>query len=267
MLPVVNCVRVIWIGYDKHFHLGLGGAGLKAFSITDIGERRKINQDYVFCEENAIGNLPNLFIVADGMGGHNAGDYASRFCVEYFTQRIRESEQTSPVALIEKAIMETNEALRSKALEQSDFEGMGTTFVVATIYGNEMFVANIGDSRLYVIGKEIRQITEDHSLVEAMVKTGELNREEARVHPSKNIITRALGANATAQPDFFEVNLEEGDIVLMCSDGLTNMLEDETIERIVKEHADDPAAAAEILVKSANLNGGKDNIAVVIIKV
>ncbi len=240
---------------------------MKAFSITDIGERRRINQDYVFCEENAIGNLPNLFIVADGMGGHNAGDYASRFCVEYFTQRIRESSQTSPIAMIETAIQETNEVLRNKAQEQSDLEGMGTTFVVATIFGSEMFVANIGDSRLYVIGKEIKQITEDHSLVEAMVKTGELGREEARQHPNKNIITRALGANVTAQPDFFEVNLEEGDIVLMCSDGLTNMLEDETIERIVRESTDHPAEAAETLVKCANQNGGKDNIAVVIIKV
>ncbi len=240
---------------------------MKAFSITDIGERRRINQDYVFCEENAIGNLPNLFIVADGMGGHNAGDYASRYCVEFFTRRIRESSRTSPIAMIETAITETNEALRSKALEQSELEGMGTTFVVATIFGNEMFVANIGDSRLYVIGNEIKQITEDHSLVEAMVKTGELNREEARQHPNKNIITRALGANVTAQPDFFEVNLEEGDIVLMCSDGLTNMLEDETIERIVKENYDDPATAADTLVKCANQNGGKDNIAVVIIKV
>ena len=240
---------------------------MKAYSITDIGERRRINQDYVFCEENAIGNLPNLFIVADGMGGHNAGDYASRFCVEFFTQRIKESSHTSPITMIDAALSDTNEALRIEAAQQSDLEGMGTTFVVATIFGNEMFVANIGDSRLYVIGNEIKQITEDHSLVEAMVKTGELDRDEARQHPNKNIITRALGANVTAQPDFFEVNLEEGDIVLMCSDGLTNMLEDETIERIVKEHTDDPAMAAETLVKCANQNGGKDNIAVVIIKV
>lgn len=249
-------------------YLGVqGGAGLKAFSITDIGESRRVNQDYVFCEENAIGNLPNLFIVADGMGGHNAGDYASRYCVEFFTQRIRESNQTSPIALIEKAISETNEALLNIAREQSELEGMGTTFVVATIFGNEMFVSNIGDSRLYVIGKDMRQITEDHSLVEAMVKTGELGREEARVHPNKNIITRALGANVNVQPDFFEVNLEEGDIVLMCSDGLSNMLEDETIERIVKENADNLAIAAETLVNRANENGGKDNIAVVVIKV
>jgi protein phosphatase len=129
-----------------------------------------------------------------------------------------------------------------------------------------MYVANVGDSRLYVIGKQIRQVTEDHSLVEAMVKTGEINRSEARYHPNKNIITRAIGVNETVEPDFFEVNLEDGDTVLMCSDGLTNMLEDETIERIIKEN-DDPEAAAKNLVKCANENGGKDNIAIIIIKV
>jgi serine/threonine protein phosphatase PrpC len=239
---------------------------LKAFSITDIGERRRINQDYVFCSEAAIGRLPNLFIVADGMGGHNAGDYASRYCVEFFKQKIEESEIESPIALIEAAIREANEALWSKAQEQSDLEGMGTTLVAATIFDKEMYVANVGDSRLYVVGKEIKQVTEDHSLVEVMVKTGELNRNEARLHPNKNIITRAIGANTTVAPDFFEVNLEEGDTVLMCSDGLTNMLEDETIERIIKEN-DDPSAAAETLVKCANENGGKDNIAIIIIKV
>ena len=239
---------------------------MKAFSITDIGERRRINQDYVFCEENAIGKLPNLFIVADGMGGHNAGDYASRFCVEFFTQRIKESDLSSPIAMIEAAITKTNENLRSKAQEQSELEGMGTTFVAATIFDKEMYVANIGDSRLYVIGNEMKQITVDHSLVEAMVKTGELGRDEARIHPNKNIITRALGANVTVEPDFFEVNLEEGDTVLMCSDGLTNMLEDEMIEKIIRENSDHLEIAAETLVKCANQNGGKDNIAIVIIK-
>jgi len=241
---------------------------LKAFSITDIGERRKINQDYVFCQNDNIGNLPNLFIVADGMGGHNAGDYASRFCVEYFTDRIKQSKLSSPVAMIEASVKETNEILRSKALEQSELEGMGTTFVVATIIDKILYVANIGDSRLYVIGKEeIRQVTEDHSLVEAMVKQGELNPEEAKVHPNKNIITRALGANDTVEPDFFEVNLEDEDIVLMCSDGLTNMLEDETIAQIIRENQDDLKTAAETLVRCANENGGKDNIAIIIIKV
>lgn len=240
---------------------------MKAFSITDIGEKRRINQDYVFCELNPIGNLPNLFIVADGMGGHKAGDYASRFCVEFFTQHIRNSSQTSPIALIEEAINATNEAIYKMSKEQVEFEGMGTTFVVATIFKNEMYVANIGDSRLYVIDSQIRQITEDHSLVQAMVNTGELNRDEARAHPNKNIITRALGVNEIAQPDFFEVELSRGDIVLMCSDGLTNMLEDENIERIIRKNVNDPKTAAETLVKQANENGGKDNIAVIIVKV
>ncbi|NLK27715.1 MAG: Stp1/IreP family PP2C-type Ser/Thr phosphatase [Clostridiales bacterium] len=239
---------------------------MEAFSITDIGERRRVNQDYVFCEKEAVGNLPNLFIVADGMGGHNAGDYASRFCVEFFTQRIRTSENSSPIATIETAIKETNDNLRKIAKDKSELEGMGTTFVVATIFDKTMYVANIGDSRLYVIGNEMRQITEDHSLVEAMVKTGELNRDQAKVHPNKNIITRALGANETVEPDFFEVNLENGDIVLMCSDGLTNMLEDEMIEKIIRENSS-PEIAAETLVKQANQNGGKDNIAIILIKV
>lgn len=236
-----------------------------AYSITDIGERRKINQDYVYCSSNQIGSLPNLFIVADGMGGHNAGDYASRFCVEYFTERIRESNQTSPISAIETALKETNEALLKKAQEQIEYEGMGTTFVVATISDKKMYVANIGDSRLYVIGKEMRQITEDHSLVEAMVKTGKLDRKEAKQHPNKNIITKALGASTEVEPDFFEVDLEEGDTVLMCSDGLTNMLDDEDIVEIIRAH-EDPQAAADALVKSANKNGGIDNISIILVK-
>ena len=239
---------------------------MKAFSLTDIGEKRQINQDYVFCSETAIGKLPNLFVVADGMGGHNAGDYASRFCVEFFKQQIEESNLELPVSSIEAALQETNASLKSIADEQAELEGMGTTFVVATILDKEMYVANIGDSRLYVISQEMKQITEDHSLVEAMVKTGELDREQARVHPSKNVITRALGTNEYLEPDFFEVSLEVGDVVLMCSDGLTNMLEDEAIERIIKEN-DNLESAAQTLVDCANKNGGKDNIAVIIIKV
>lgn len=240
---------------------------MKAFSITDIGERRRINQDYVFCEVNPIGNLPNLFIVADGMGGHNAGDYASRFCVEFFTNKIKESNETLPVVIIEAALKDTNVELLNQAQEQVELEGMGTTFVVATIYDNEMYVANIGDSRLYVIGNEMKQITEDHSLVEVMIKRGEIERSEARLNPNKNIITRALGANVSVEPDFFEVNLEDGDIVLMCSDGLTNMLEDETIHTIIRENSDNLELAADMLVRKANENGGKDNIAIVVIQV
>lgn len=239
---------------------------LRTFSTTDIGKKRKLNQDYVFASDTPLGNLPNIFIVADGMGGHNAGDYASKYCVEFFTQRISDSNISSPIANIEEAISATNDNLLSKAKENMELQGMGTTFVVATIYDKMMYIANIGDSRLYVISKDIKQITEDHSLVEAMVKTGELDRNMARVHPNKNIITRALGANEDVEPDFFEVTLEDGDIVLMCSDGLTNMLDDRMIDKIVKAN-ESLEETVNTLVKEANNNGGKDNIAIIMIKV
>ena len=239
---------------------------MRSFSITDIGEKRQINQDYVFCEENSIGGLPNLFIVADGMGGHNAGDYASRFCVEVFTEKIRTNQQKTPVGIISDALQYTNDLLLEEANTNSDLQGMGTTFVVATIIDSTMYVANVGDSRLYVIRDNIKQITEDHSLVEEMVKTGEIDRKDVRFHPNKNIITRALGANATVTPDYFEVELNEDDIVLMCSDGLTNMMEDKDIMEVVRECSDDLEMAAKNLVNKANANGGKDNISIVIVK-
>ncbi|MDF2587440.1 MAG: protein serine/threonine phosphatase [Anaerocolumna sp.] len=238
---------------------------MKSYSITDIGEKRKINQDFVFCEQDTIGGLPNLFIVADGMGGHNAGDYASRFCVEVFTEKIRENKPKSPIGMISDALLETNDLLLDEAKENSGLQGMGTTFVVATIIDSILYVANVGDSRLYVIGDEMKQITEDHSLVQEMVKTGEIEKEEVRFHPNKNIITRALGASKTVVPDYFEVTLNKDDTVLMCSDGLSNMLEDKEIFGIIKEHQDDLETAAKTLVKKANENGGKDNISIVLV--
>ena len=239
---------------------------MKSFSITDIGEKRNINQDYVFCEENTIGGLPNLFIVADGMGGHNAGDYASKFCVEVFTKKIRENQQKTPIGMISDALQNTNDLLLEEARENNGLQGMGTTFVATTIIDTVMYVANIGDSRLYVIGEGIKQITEDHSLVEEMVKTGELDRKDMRDHPNKNIITRALGANKTVIPDYFEVNLVKDDTVLLCSDGLTNMMDDNEIMNIIREYPDNLEIAAKTLVEKANENGGKDNISIVIVK-
>lgn len=239
---------------------------MKSFSITDVGEKRQINQDYIFCEENTIGGLPNLFIVADGMGGHNAGDYASRFCVEVFTEQIRTKQKKTPIGMIAEALQYTNDLLLEEARENHGLQGMGTTFVAATIIDSVMYVANIGDSRLYVIGDGIKQITEDHSLVEEMVKTGELDRKDMRFHPNKNIITRALGANTNVVPDYFEINLEMDDTVLICSDGLTNMLDDQDIMKIVKQNPEDLEQAAKTLVERANENGGKDNISIVIVK-
>ncbi len=238
---------------------------MKAFSITDVGQKRHVNQDYVFCSETAIGEFPNLFLVADGMGGHNAGDYASRFCVEEFIKRIQNSKEKTYIGKIETAITQTNEALLEQARRHPEFEGMGTTFVFASIIESILYIANIGDSRLYLLRETIHQITEDHSLVEQMVRKGELLREEARFHPNKNVITRALGGTNLVNADYFEVPIITGDMVLMCSDGLSNMLDDTEIFQIVTEYKEDLKTAGEQLVSRANENGGKDNISIILI--
>ena len=233
--------------------------------MNTFGKKRQLNQDYVYTSEMPVGNLPNVFIVADGMGGHNAGDYASKYTVETIVQEIARAKETNPVTVIKNAIGIANEHIRQKAEENVSLYGMGTTLVVATCMGNLLEVANVGDRRLYVVNDKITQITRDHSLVEEMVRMGGIDRETARSHPDKNIITRAIGASDTVKVDFFTVKLQKGDIVLMCSDGLTNMLEDEEIRMILNGQRD-IVEKAEELVRAANNNGGKDNIAVVLIE-
>ena len=238
---------------------------MRIYSATDVGQKRKMNQDYVFASEGPVGNLPNLFTVADGMGGHNAGDYASSHAVRILVDEIREDADYNPVKVIRHAIEAANTEIRNRAQEDENLRGMGTTMVVATIVDQYAYVANVGDSRLYVVGSKIRQITRDHSYVEEMVRIGELDRADARNHPDKNIITRAVGAEDKVEPDFFTVELQEGEIVLMCSDGLTNMLEDEEIRMIISG-ARDLVEKAESLVEAANANGGRDNISVILIE-
>ena len=182
---------------------------MDTFSMTDMGLLRNSNQDSVFCEENPIGRFPNLFLVADGMGGHKAGDLASRFCI------------AEKVKLIQS----------STALHY-----------------------------------HLAQITVDHSPVEEMVLSGEIQMEDMRTHPNKNIITRALGTDDTVRPDCFEVKVEPGDVLLLCSDGLTNMVEDSQIEKIVKENKEYMKLAGEKLVQQANEAGGKDNISVILVR-
>jgi len=237
---------------------------LKTFSITDIGRRRKVNQDYVYTSEEPVGNLPNLFIVADGMGGHNAGDFAAKLAVETMLKEIEASTEQNTKVVFGRAISAANECVHRMAGENPELEGMGTTVVAATCIGNYLKVANVGDSRLYVVNKEIKQITVDYSLVEEMVRMGGLDRANARNHPDKNIITRAVGVSAGVEADFFTVELKEGDTVLMCSDGLTNMLEDEEI-RMLLDGARDMVEKAQELVRAANENGGRDNISVILI--
>lgn len=239
---------------------------LKSFSATDIGKKRKLNQDFVYVSEAPIGNLPNLFIVADGMGGHNAGEYASKCAVETIVREIRGSFEKNPVRIIGKAIRTANYLIRRKAREEAGLYGMGTTAVVATCMGHYLQVANVGDSRLYIINDGIRQITRDHSLVEEMIRMGGIDREVAKHHPDKNIITRAIGGLDTVEIDFFNEELKAGDLVLMCSDGLTNMLEDGEISQIAGERISIEEKAKK-LIEAANDHGGKDNIAVILIDV
>ncbi len=239
---------------------------LKTFSITNIGRKRKLNQDFVYTSEQPVGTLPNLFVVADGMGGHNAGDYASKITVETMVERAAESGGENPEEILGEAIIAANALVWETAGRLPEMEGMGTTVVAAVCAEGRLHVANVGDSRLYVAnGKEIRQITRDHSWVEEMVRRGGIERAEARNHPDKNIITRAVGAEDTVKVDFFTVDLREGDLILMCTDGLTNMLEDEEI-RMILDGARDVVEGAQELVRAANEHGGRDNISVILIE-
>lgn len=239
---------------------------LRSYAITDIGQKRQLNQDFIYLSETPIGNLPNVFIVADGMGGHNAGDYASRYAVETVIEEIGVSFEKNPVKILSRAIDKANTLIRQKAREDISLNGMGTTMVIATFMGQYLEVANVGDSRLYVIHEDnIEQITQDHSLVEEMVRMGGIDRTAARNHPDKNIITRAIGARDYVEADFFSLSLQAGDIVLMCSDGLTNMIEDEIIYRILKKGTSLKHRVEE-LIETANQNGGKDNISAIVIE-
>lgn len=238
---------------------------MKSYCITDVGQRRVTNQDFVYRSDEPVGNLPNLYIVADGMGGHKAGDYASHYTAETLIESVTEDEEKNPIKIIRKAIEKANERVLEKSLADEELAGMGTTVVVATVIGHYLYVANVGDSRLYLITDKITQITKDHSLVEEMVRIGEINREQARNHPDKNIITRAVGIKKEVKIDFFGMRLEKGDLILMCSDGLSNMLEDREIEEIIKKGGELSEIVDE-LVERANQNGGKDNIAVILIE-
>ena len=236
---------------------------MKSFSLTDVGQVRSQNQDYVYASEQPIGNLPNLFVLADGMGGHNAGDFASRCAVSVIEASVKKDMSFNPIKIMRHAIEEANEKIHELAKADAGKAGMGTTLVAVTVVGYYAYVANVGDSRLYLINQGIQQLSKDHSLVEEMVRLGGIKPEEAKHHPDKNIITRAIGAKADVDVDFYEHRLKRGDIILMCTDGLSNMVEDEELFHIV-QGSRDIVEAGEMLVEAAKENGGTDNIGVVL---
>lgn len=236
-------------------------------AMTDIGRRRKVNQDYVYASDGPVGNLPNLYVVADGMGGHKAGDLASSYGVQKFVEAARRCGDVRPALILQKAVRYANYRLYEKALESEDYYGMGTTLVAFCVCGYEALAVNIGDSRLYEVSPDgIRQISQDHSLVAELVRKGELSPQEARRHPDKNIITRALGIQEEAEIDMFPFHADRGNRYLLCSDGLSNMVEDTELCRLIQK--DEPLQdIGGRLILEANRNGGTDNIAVVLVEI
>ena len=243
-----------------------------AIGKVDIGKKRARNEDRVFVSNSPIGILPNLLIVADGMGGHKAGDLASTETVRCFVKCIEErsKEAEDIVDLMRLALEEANRYVYYLSQESEDYQGMGTTFVAVTFCGNSLYCINVGDSRLYKLNRageqpmSLKKVTEDHSVVEMMIKEGLITEEEARVHPQKNMITRAVGIEETVQIDDFRLDVDNLVRVLLCSDGLSGMLTDLDILNIVSGK-DDVEVTAERLLAKANDNGGRDNISVIVI--
>lgn len=239
---------------------------MEAYALTDTGRVRSMNQDYIYASPETIGSLPNLFLVADGMGGHQAGDFASRYAVEHLVVYLNRCQKGAAVAQLQEGIRQVNAGLYDTSLEREELSGMGCTLVAAVIEDGILYAANIGDSRLYLIhAGRIRQVTKDHSYVEEMVARGKMVRGSADYNRRKNIITRAMGIGTRVEADFFEADLEPDDYVLLCSDGLTNMVADERICAIISGPGS-LKEKAERLIEEANEGGGIDNIAVVLVK-
>ncbi len=237
-----------------------------SYEKTDVGVKRKVNQDTIYASDTRVGKLPNLYIVADGMGGELAGDYASAKCVEIIIDSITNSNELETVRILEQAIQTANNRIFTESHKDSSKTGMGTTLVLATVFDGHLYVANVGDSRLYVAnGAMLKQVTKDHSVVAELVRTGELDKDDAKYDKRKNMITRAIGAEETITPDYFDVEISGNEHILLCSDGLTNMVEDQEIyEILISEETIE--SRAKKLVERANANGGKDNVSVIIIE-
>ncbi len=235
---------------------------MTSYGATDIGKKRSVNQDYFYRNDEPVGCFPNLYIVADGMGGHKAGDKASSLAVSRFVELAGRTEGQFTFSAMEKIIRQVNKEVYQLSREDADYEGMGTTFVVATILEGKAYIMNIGDSRCYFYNGSLRQITLDHSLVEEMVRAGELRPAESRNHPQKNIITRAIGVADEVEPDFFLIDFPEGSRILLCSDGLSNMVDDEDLLDLLAKDLSDEELVGHC-IDEALYFGGLDNITVV----
>ena len=232
--------------------------------LTDNGLLREINEDSFFFKEE---EKNFVIVVSDGMGGHNAGDVASETVVSSIKEFCEnENIYDNPEKKIRLAFLQANEKVFFRSCADKNTKGMGATAVMAVGVGDTVYIGNVGDSRAYISDKEnIHLITEDHSYVNELVKNGMITEEEARVHPRKNEILKAVGIGKDVFPDIFSTILKEGDVLLLCTDGLTNMVTDSEIYEIINSD-DNVSEITEKLVKTANDNGGLDNITVVLRK-
>lgn len=238
-----------------------------AFAKTDIGKAREMNQDYYYISGSQ--DKIHVYILADGMGGYNGGEVASKLATTTALSYIQNNFESIPkekediLNLVKSAVEYANMVVYEKASENKELEGMGTTLEVCLIYNNKIYIGHVGDSRVYRIRKEfIRKLTHDHSYVEKLVKDGTITKEEAMYHPKKNMLMKALGCTPFVEPDVTVKGFIKDDTILICSDGLTNMVDENEIFEIIKKEG---TLAAEKLVEKANENGGYDNITAIVI--
>lgn len=243
---------------------------IEAFGASDVGCVRELNEDsfcvHVFDEAKEKG----FFLIADGMGGHNAGEVASQnvatFIADMLQKEICEKSTEEVPLILRRAIDGANEYVFKMSTESRAHSGMGTTIVTAVVSGKNLYIANVGDSRAYCVHKNtISQLTVDHSVVAELVMSGTITKEEARCHPQKNIITRAVGTDAYVDVDVFEHKCSKGDILLLCSDGLCSMIDDDNIYKIIKDGKSSEDTVCK-LIDAAKMSGGLDNITVICIR-
>lgn len=235
--------------------------------ITDIGKVRDINEDNFCIDESEIG----IYLVADGMGGHKSGEVASSIAINIIRDHIKqyitdEYQEQMVKGVIFEAFNRANKEIYNRSTKDYDCEGMGTTVTMALIIEEKLYIGHIGDSRAYLLRKkELQQITEDHSLVAELVKNGSITEREAMKHPQKNIITRSLGTDESVQVDIFSMGIKKGDILALCTDGLTNFVDKEELRKTLLE-SNDCYESCSTLVSLANQRGGYDNITVLVVK-
>ena len=238
---------------------------MKLFGKTDIGLVRETNQDAFSFGSFDNGNC--WAVVCDGMGGVSGGQVASEICVEKVSEAIKRSYRkgitvSSAKNLLTTAINAANSAVFKEAQENIELKGMGTTVVAVLVLGSIAVVAHVGDSRTYLINDEINQITKDHSFVQLLIDTGKITEEEAKVHPDRNVITRAVGIEHVVDVEIDIVDINDNDKLLICTDGLNGYVPDADILKIIKEYGD---SSTEKLVETANNAGGRDNVTVVML--